>query len=264
MRTTLAACVLALITPLATAQDAAYVPPKGGYDTPGSFIKPLAAVGETYERTLGAPLPNVYQRQVRLKALGLEDMSRLATLKAQIDQSADAEARKQAETPARKTSLLGSLLNQANAAMSQEVDRQKEVAKDELVLRLVEGGSPADTPTAVVVDVMQVPDQITGSFLGAKINKDVRVTVSSEAFKPRLMLVRYRPKGAMTPLQGDAAPEFAVIAQGEAEGDDTKATATFDRGKLSLEGRSIIYIVVTSADGKATAGPYKIRYYPQP
>lgn len=266
VHTSLLACALLAAQPAALAQaDGAYVPPKGGYDTPGSFIKPLAAVGETYERTLGTALTNVYQRQVRLKVLGLEDMSRLSTLKQQIDQGADAEAQRQAAAPARKTSLLGSLFNQANAAMSQEVERQKEVAKDELVLRLVEGGSPADAPSAVLVDMMQVPDQVTGSFLGAKINKDVRVSVVSDDFKPRLMVVRYRPKGAMTPLQGDASPEFSVVAASEQEGDDAlKIFATFDRSKASLEGRSILYIVVTSADGKATEGKYKIRYYPQP
>jgi hypothetical protein len=263
MRSTLVACVFALTLPLAAAQDGTYVPPKGGYDTPGSFLKPLDGVGESIERTLGAPMSNMYMRQVRLKVLGLENLSRLTSLQASIDKDAQAETKKQAETPARATGLLGSLLGQANSLMGKEVERQKEVAKDDLVLRLIEAGSPADTPSAALVDMMMVPNQVTGSIFGAKINKDVRVSVSADDFKPRVLIVRYRPKGAMTPLQADMTPEFAVVASRDVEADDVKATVVYDRSRESADGSVGVYLVVTSADGKATGGKYKIRFAPQ-
>ena len=100
MRPTLAACALALALPLASAQDAAYVPPKGAYDNPASFFRPLKAVGETYEHTLGAPQTNGYQRQVRLKLIGMENLSRLTTLKETIQQSDDAQQKRAASSSA--------------------------------------------------------------------------------------------------------------------------------------------------------------------
>ncbi len=258
-------CLLLASWSVAAQPDPSYVPPKGGYDTPGSFLKPLDAVDETLERELGAPLTNAYQRQVRLKVLGLEEVNRLSALKQSVDQGKLAEQKRQEEVPERRNSLLGGLLGQANALMGKEVARQKEEAQDDLAIRLVEAGSPSDTDRAALVDMMSVPNQVTGSIFGAKVNKDVRVSVSSDDFLPRVLIVRYRPKGMMTPLQGDAAPEFSVVASGEQDGpEQKKAFAVFDRSKASADGSVGVYIVVTSADGKATAGKYKIRYYPQP
>lgn len=252
-------CVVAQAQP-----DPSYVPPKGGYDTPGATIKVLGAVGETYERTLGEPQTNAYQRPMRLKLLGLEKLSRLTALKAQVNKADNAEQKRQAASSDGKGGLLGGLMSRLNPLVAQEVDRQKEEAKDDLVVQLVEGGSPADTATAAVVDVVGPPDQVTGSFFGAKINNKVRVAVIADDFKPRIFILRYRPSGAMTPLQGDPAPSFSVVANVDTEGDGaTKLTATYDRSTVSTDGSRGLYIAVTSEDGKAVGGKYKIRYYPQ-
>lgn len=254
---------LALSLAPVQAQDLPYTPPKGGYDTPGSFLKPLDGVGQAYERNLGAPMSNMYQRQVRLKVLGLEQLSRLSSLQGAVDKDAQAEEKKQAESPARANSLLGGLLRQANSMMGKEVERRKEAAQDDLSVRLIEAGSPADRPEASWVDMMMVPNQVTGSFFGAKINKDVAVSVTSDDFKPRVLIVRYRPKGAMTPLQADMAPEFSVVASREMEADDTKVKVVYDRSRASPDGSVGVYIVVTSVDGKAQGGRYTIRFAPQ-
>lgn len=244
--------------------DPSYVPPKGGYDTPGATIKVLGAVGETYERTLGDPQTNAYQRPIRLKLLGLENLSRLTALKAQVNKADDAEQKRQAAASDGKGGLLGGLMNRLNPLVSQEVDRQKEQAKDDLAVQLIEAGSPADTPTAAVVDIVGPPDQVTGSFFGAKINNKVRVAVTADDFNPRVLILRYRPKGAMTPLQGDPAPSFSVVANVDTEGDGVnKVIATYDRSTASTDGSQGLYIAVTSEDGKAVKGKYKIRYYPQ-
>jgi len=244
--------------------DPSYVPPKGGYDTPGATIKVLGAVGETFERTLGEPQSNAYQRPMRLKMLGLENLSRLTALKAQVNQADDAEQKRQAASSDGKGGLLGGIMGKLNPLMAKEVDRQKEVAKDDLVLQLVEAGSPADTSTAAVVDIVGPPDQVTGSFLGAKINNKVRVAVTAEDFNPRVLILRYRPKGTMTPLQGDPTPSFSVVANVDTEGDGAnKVIATYDRSTVSTDGSRGLYIAITSDDGKAVTGKYKIRYYPQ-
>lgn len=244
--------------------DPAYVPPKGGYDTPGSFIKRLEGVGETYERSLGAPATNMYQRTARFKALGLENLSRLSALKQQVDQGADAERKRQEASSDGKGGLLGGLLNKVNPLLSREVDRQKEVAKDEVLVRVVEAGSPADTAAAALADVIGVPDQVTGSFFGAKINNKVRVIVTADEFKPRVLLMRHRQKGMVANIMGDPAPEFSVVAsyEVEEEGQD-KAVVTFDRSKDAADGSVGLFILVTSVDGKATGGKYKIRWAPQ-
>jgi hypothetical protein len=258
---------LAVVVPLRSAwaqPDSNYVPPKGGYDTPGSFVKPLEGVGETYERTLGTPLTNMYQRQVRLKALGLENLSRLSALKQDVNKGVDAEQKRQQASGDGKGGLLGGLLSKVNPLLSKEVERQQEVAKDEVVVRVVEAGSPVDTSSAAIADVMSAPNQVTGSFFGAKINNKVRVVVTTSDFKPRVLLMRHRQKGMAANIMGDPNPEFSVVAsyEVEEEGDD-KATVTFDRSKESTDGSTGLFILVTSVDGKATTGKYKIRWAPQ-
>jgi hypothetical protein len=243
-------------------QDATYVAPKGGYDTPGSFIKPLAAVGETYERTLGAPLTNVYQRQVRLKVIGLEQLNQMAA--ATDTRKDEPPPPKPAEAEGGKPGgLLGSLLGGRSLRMGSE-DRAREDAKDSLVLRVVEAGSPADTPAAAMADIVMVPDQMHGSILGVKVGNKMRVAVVAEDFNPRVLIVRHKQKGMMSPLQGDAAPEFAVVANVDSEGmGSSKVIATYDRTIKSTDRSTGHFIIVTSEDGKAVSGKYSIRYYPQ-
>ena len=147
------------------------------------------------------------------------------------------QQRRQAESSDGKGGLLGGLLSRVNPLLSKEVERQQEVAKDNFVVRLIEAGSSADTAAAATVDMMLPPNQVTGSFLGVKINNKVRVAVSSDDFKPRVLIVRHRPKSGFTPLQGDATPEFSVVANVElASEDQQKAIATFDRSKESADG----------------------------
>lgn len=179
-----AAVALALGVLLAAAQDLAYVPPKGTYDTPASFFRPLKAVGETYEYNLTAPVTNGYQRQMRLKVIGLENVNRLTTLKDSVKQGDDAERARveaqQAKNPGSTGGQLGALLGKLNPLMAKEVDRQKEVAKDDLVIKIVETGSPDDTPTAAIAEVRVPPGQIGGSIFGVKVNNKVRVAVTSD------------------------------------------------------------------------------------
>lgn len=104
--------------------DPAYVPPKGAYDNPASFFRPLKAVGETYEHSLGAPLTNGYQRQVRLKLIGLENLSRLTTLKENIQQSDDAQQKRAASSSDGQGGLLGGLMGKLNPLMAKEAVRQ--------------------------------------------------------------------------------------------------------------------------------------------
>jgi hypothetical protein len=244
--------------------DPNYVAPKGGYDTPGQIIKVLGAVGETYERKLGEPQTSVYQRSIRLKMIGLENLSRLSALKAQVNQADDKEQKRQAASSDGKGGLLGGLMSAINPMLAKEVDRQKDDAKDELVVQVVEAGSPADTANAAVVDIVGPPDQVTGSFFGAKINNKVRVKVTADDFNPRVLILRYKPKGAMTPLQGDPTPSFNVVANVDTEGNGAnEVTATYDRTTVTTDGSRGLYIAVTSEDGKAVSGKYKIRYYPQ-
>jgi hypothetical protein len=268
MRRTLAACALALAMPLAAAQDSAYVPPKGAYDTPASFFRPLKAVGETYEYNLTAPVTNGYQRQVRLKVIGLENVSRLTTLKDAVKQGDDTERARveaqQASNPGSTGGQLGALLGKLNPLMAKEVDRQKEVAKDDLVIKIVEAGSPDDTPTAAIAEVLLPPGQVTGSFFGAKINNKVRVAVTSDDFSPRVLIVLHRPKGMFSVAASERTPEFSVVASAEVEMEGAnKVIATYDRSIKAAGHDATPVIVVTSADGKAVAGSYKVRWYPQ-
>lgn len=262
LRALCALIVAAFWTAAAVAQqDPAYVAPKGGYDTPGSFIKPLAAVGETFERTLGAPLTNVYQRQVRLKVIGLEQLNQMAAAaQAKPDEPPPKPADAEGSKPG---GLLGSLLGGRALRIGAE-DRAREEAKDTLVLRVVEAGSPADTPAAAMADIVMVPDQIHGSILGVKTGNKIRVAVVAEDFNPRVLIVRHKQKGMMSPLQGDAAPEFAVVANVDSEGMGSgKVIATYDRTIKSTDRSTGHFIIVTSEDGKAVSGKYTIRYYPQ-
>jgi hypothetical protein len=246
--------------------DPNYVPPKGGYDVPVSFIKPLAAAGETYERTLGEPQTNGYQRQARLKVLGLENLSRLTALQETIKQGDEAERKRvqdqQAEKPGSTGGQLGALLGKLNPLMSKEVERQKEVAADQLVIKLVEAGSPADTARAAIADVYNPPGGVGGSIFGVKINNNVRVDVTSDDFKPRVLIVRHKPKSTFSGPMDDAIPEFSVMTQGEIGVEGTnRATATYDVSTKSTDGsRGTPVIVVTSDDGKAVSGKYTIRY----
>jgi hypothetical protein len=269
MRPTLAACALALALPLAAAQDAAYVPPKGTYDTPASFFRPLKSVGETYEYNLAVPVTNGYQRQVRLKVIGLENVNRLTALKETVKQGDDAERARveaqQAKNPESTGGQLGAILGKLNPLMAKEVDRQKEVAKDDLVIKIVEAGSPDDTPTAAVAEVLTPPGQIGGSIFGVKINNKVRVAVTSDDFSPRVLIVLHRPKSMFSGPADDRTPEFSVVASAEVEMEGAnKVIVTYDSSIKPADGsRGTPAIVVTSADGKAVAGSYKVRYYPQ-
>jgi hypothetical protein len=269
MRPTLAACALALALPLASAQDTAYVPPKGAYDTPASFFRPLKSVGETYEYNLSAPVTNGYQRQVRLKVIGLENVNRLTTLKDAVKQGDDAERARveaqQAKNPGSTGGQLGAIFGKLNPLMAKEVDRQKEVAKDDLVIKIVEAGSPDDTPTAAIAEVLIPPGQIGGSIFGVKVNNKVRVAVTSDDFSPRVLIVLHRPKGMFSGPADDRAPEFSVVASAEVEMEGAnKVIVTYDSSVKPADGsRGTPAIVVTSNDGKAVAGSYKVRYYPQ-
>jgi hypothetical protein len=270
MRPILAACALALALPLASAQDGAYVPPKGAYDNPASFFRPLKSVGETYEYNLAAPVTNGYSRQVRLKVIGLENVSRLTTLKDAVKQGDDAERARveaqKANNPGSTGGQLGALLGKLNPLMAKEVDRQKEVAKDDLVIKIVEAGSPDDTPTAALAEVLIPPGQIGGSIFGVKINNKVRVAVTSDDFSPRALIVLYRnTKGLLSGAASDRTPEFSVVASAEVEMEGAnKVIVTYDSSIKPADGSSgTPVIVVTSADGKAVAGSYKVRYYPQ-
>lgn len=268
MRPTLAACALALALPLASAQDSAYVPPKGAYDNPASFFRPLKSVGESYEYNLAVPVTNGYSRQVRLKVIGLEDINRLTTLKEAVKQGDDAERARveaqQAKSPGSTGGQLGALLGQLNPLMAKEVERQKEVAKDDLVIKIVEAGSPEDTPTAAIAEVLLPPGQVTGSFFGAKINNKVRVAVTSDDFSPRVLIVLHRSKGILG-APAERTPEFSVVASAEVEMEGAnKVIVTYDRSIKPPAGHDgTPVIVVTSADGKAVAGSYKVRWYPQ-
>jgi hypothetical protein len=265
----LAAFALALGVPLAAAQDLAYVPPKGTYDTPASFFRPLKAVGETYEYNLTTPVTNGYQRQVRLKVIGLENVNRLTTLKDSVKQGDDAERARvqaqQASNPGSTGGQLGALLGKLNPLMAKEVDRQKEVAKDDLVIKIVEAGSPDDTPTAAMAEVLIPPGQIGGSIFGVKVNNKVRVAVTSDDFSPRVLIVLHRPKSLFAGPADDRTPEFSVVASAEVEMEGAnKVIVTYDSSVKPADGsRGTPAIVVTSADGKAVAGSYKVRYYPQ-
>jgi hypothetical protein len=270
MRPILAACALALALPLATAQDSAYVPPKGAYDNPASFFRPLKEVGETYEYNLAEPVTNGYQRRVRLKVIGLENVNRLTTLKDAVKQGDDAERARveaqKAQNPASTGGQLGAILGKLNPLMAKEVDRQREVAKDDLVVKVVEAGSPDDTPTAAVAEVLMPPGQVTGSFFGAKINNKMRVAVTSDDFSPRVMIVLYRnTKGLLSGAASDRTPEFSVVSSAEVEMEgQNKVIVTYDRSIKPADGSGgTPVIVVTSADGKAVTGSYKVRYYPQ-
>jgi hypothetical protein len=259
---------LACLAPLhaAVAQtDPAYVPPKGAYDNPASFFRPLKAVGETYEHILGAPQTNGYQRQVRLKLIGLENLSRLTTLKEDIQQSDDAQHKRAANSSDGQGGLLGGLMGKLNPLMAKEVDRQKEVAKDDLVVKVVEAGGPDDTAGAAFADVLIPPGQIGGSIFGVKINNKVRVAVTSDDFKPRVLIVLHRPKSLFSGPADDRTPEFAVVASAEVEMEGAnKVIVTYDSSVKPADGsRGTPTIVVTSNDGKAVTGGYKVRYYPQ-
>lgn len=240
----------------ALAQDVAWVPPKGGYDTPGSFIKTLGNVGETYERTLGALQTNVYQRQVRFKLRGLEKLAALTS-----GEAASAPAPAPAVEESKPSGgLFGSLFG----GRKRDKDAAAESSKDTVLLRLLEAGSPADGPGAVLADVMLPPDQIHGSILGVKVGNKMRVTVDSADFTPRVLIARYKPAGLMSPIQGNAEPDLVVVASTETEGMGTsKVTATYDRTINATDGSTGFFIIVTSEDGKATGGKYTIRYAPQ-
>lgn len=246
--------------------DPGYVPPKGGYDVPASFVKPLASAGETHERTLGEPQTNAYQRQARLKVIGLENLSRLTALQDTIKQGDEAERKRvqdqQAEKPGSTGGQLGALLGRLNPLMGKEVERQKEVAADQLVVTLVEAGSPADTARAAIADVYSPPGGVGGSIFGVKINNNVRVDVTSDDFKPRVLIMRHKPKSMFSGPMDDVTPEFSVVTQGEIGVEGTnRATATFDVSTKSTDGsRGGPVIVVTSDDGKAVSGKYTIRY----
>jgi hypothetical protein len=269
MRQTLATCALALALASAGAQDIAYVPPKGAYDNPASFFRPLKSVGETYEYNLATPVTNGYSRQVRLKVLGLENASRLTALKDTVQQGDDAErarvAAQQAEKPGSTGGALGALMGKLNPLMSREVDRQKEVAKDDLVIKIVEAGSPDDTPTAAMAEVLIPPGQIGGSIFGVKINNKVRVAVTSDDFNPRVLIVLHKPRSLFSGPADDRTPEFSVVSSAEVEMEgQTKVIVTYDSSIKPADGsRGTPVIVVTSADGKAVSGSYKVRYYPQ-
>jgi hypothetical protein len=269
LRGTFAALCLLTCAASATAQDLPYVPPKGTYDTPASFFRPLKSVGETYEYNLTTPVTNGYQRQVRLKVIGLENVSRLTALKDTVKQGDDAERARveaqQAGNPGSTGGQLGALLGKLNPLMAKEVDRQKEVAKDDLVIKIVEAGSPDDTPTAALAEVLLPPGQVTGSFFGAKINNKVRVAVTSDDFSPRVLIVLHRPKGMFSVAASERTPEFSVVASAEVEMEGAnKVIVTYDRSIKPAAGNDgTPVIVVTSADGKAVAGSYKVRWYPQ-
>lgn len=259
----LAAALLAasLATPL-LAQAPAWEAPKGGYDTPATFATRIEDAGTVYSRTLGEARKNVYGRQVTLKVAGLAELQRLTALKGSIDQGAAKEEERQAKSADGQGGQLGSLLSKLNPLMSKEVDRQKEEAKDELTVSLLEAGSPQDQPGTAVADLINPPNQVTGSFLGAKINDKVKVLVTSTEFKPKVLIVRYLPKGSFTPLQADARPSFSVVASSDADGDTgDRALATFSRSTKSTDGGRDIAIIVTSDDGRAASGQYQIKYY---
>ena len=240
--------------------SASYVSPKGGYDTPATFFIKLDEVGKTYAQVLGAPRSNAYQRSVSLKLLGLGDVIRLTALqKATAPQpTSDAEAKPKQEESG---GLFGSLAK-LKSLVSKEAERTKEAVQDDLQVQLTEAGSPLDQADAAVVDYIEPPNQVTGSFFGAKINNKTKVTVISDDFQPRVLLLRWIPKGLMATLPGDPAPTFKVVASGEVleEGAD-RVTVRFDRSEKSKDGEvANIAIAVTSVDGKAPGGKYSIRF----
>ncbi len=244
------------------AQTPAWEAPKGGYDTPATFATRIEDAGTVYTRVLGEARKNVYGRQVTLKVAGLAELQRLTALKGSIDKGAAKEEERQAKSADGQGGQLGSLLSKLNPLMAKEVDRQKEEAQDELTVSLLEAGSPQDQPGTAVADLINPPNQVTGSFLGAKVNDKVKVLVTSTEFKPKVLIVRYLPKGSFTPMQADARPSFSVVASSDAEGDaGGRALATFSRSTKSADGGRDIAIIVTSDDGRAASGQYQIKYY---
>lgn len=249
--------------------DAPYLPPRGTYDNLWSIVKPLPSAGESFERTLGATQMTGYSRPIRIKAIGLESLSRLTALMGDVKELDDDEKKRiadqQAAAPGSKGGQLGALMSQLTPLLGREVERQKEVAKDALTVKLVEAGSPADAPGSAIVDVINPPAQVTGSIFGVKLNNKVRVTVTSEDFKPRVLLALYRPKGMFSGGADDPTPEFSVVANMELDMEGTtKVTVTYDRSVKGPEGtRGGPLIIVTSDDGKAVSGKYTIRYAQQ-
>ncbi|MDP1692539.1 MAG: hypothetical protein Q8L49_11425 [Burkholderiaceae bacterium] len=249
--------------------DTPYLPPRGTYDVLFSVIKHLPSAGESFERTLGAAQLTGYQRPIRIKAMGLENLSRLTSLLGDVKELDDDEKKRiadqQAAKPGSTGGQLGALMSQLTPLLGREVERQKEVAKDALIVKLVEAGSPADAPGSVIVDVINPPAQVTGSIFGVKLNNKVRVTVTSDDFRPRVLLMLHRPKSMFSGGADDPTPEFSVVSNMEldAEG-NTKVTVTYDRSVKGPEGtRGGPVIMVTSEDGKAVSGKYTIRYAQQ-
>jgi hypothetical protein len=130
---------------------------------------------------------------------------------------------------------------------------------DGLALQIVEAGSPADKPGATVVDLHSLPNQVSGSIFGIKVNNQIKITVASQDFKPRVMIAHSAAAGLMSnPMMG-ASPVLTVGAE-NSEGLGTNTVVlTYDRSKPVPRGASTC-IVVTSDDGKAVTGKYTLTY----
>jgi hypothetical protein len=224
-------------------------------------MKKIDSVGEAQEMQFGSYQTNAYKRQVRLKLLGLEELNKLTQLAAAL--RPDAAANPPAAAPAAEApSGLGGMLGRLMGAARRDVAVAKEEAKDNLGVTIVEGGGPHDKPGSAVADVLVQPSHVTGSVFGAKLNNKTRVTVTAEDFKPRLIFMRYKQKGMFDNGTDAEAPEYLVESSAAVEEEgDTKVTMAYDNSRKPPEGTiGNVLIVVTSADGKATSGRYRVRY----
>lgn len=253
----------ALVHLNAQAQQEAFTPPTSSYDTPERVILPLENAGEIYQFTLGEPRKNAWSRMVRLKLLGLEEINRLTALKKEVGQNEKADKK-----PAEESSggFFGGLMN---AMTRGKIDAQKESAKDDLIVHVVEANSPEDQPGTAIADVFMAPDAIHGSIFGAKIGNKVKVSVSSPDFHPKVLVMRrYLSQGKLAAAFGaessNRKPVYKVVADAESDGMGTeKIIVTFDRSSKSADSDASkgIVIAVTSEDGKAVTGKYSIKYY---
>lgn len=254
----------------ALAQDVPWEPPKGGYDRPFGFFKKLEKVGEEVEMDLGSFQTNAYKRQVRLTVLGLEELNKLSQLRAALTPAVRAsEAAAPASAPASDAGTAagasgggGGLFGRLLGAARRDVGRAEDAAKDNLVVTVVESGSPHDRPGSAIADVLVRPGHVTGSVFGAKVNNKVRITVTAVDFKPRVFVMRYRQKGMFDNGTGSETPEYLVVSSTEIRDEgETSASVAFDMSSKAPEGTlGDILIAVTSADGKTKSGKYKIRY----